>query len=85
MNDSSSGCGHVFIGQAEHTIVKMPRTCGKVPYARVVGLDMHSNQDILPPKHNAKKPASELVYLLNFDYDFVAIVGHSPFLHNCSL
>ncbi|KAF9480694.1 hypothetical protein BDN70DRAFT_992496 [Pholiota conissans] len=73
MNESGTGCGHVFIGQAQHTIVKMPSSCGKGPYARVVGLDVHSDQNALPAMHNSLKPASESVHLLNFDYNFLAI------------
>ncbi|KAF9480725.1 hypothetical protein BDN70DRAFT_992516 [Pholiota conissans] len=73
MNESGTGCGHVFIGQAQHTIVKMPSGCGKGPYARVVGLDVHSDQNALPAMHNSLKPASESVHLLSFDYNFLAI------------
>lgn len=77
MNDSSTGCGHVFIGQAEQTIVKMPSNCGKGPYARIVELDIHPNQSALLPQHDAMKPPSEPVYLLHFDYNFVEIVCYS--------
>ena len=64
----NSGCAHVFIGSAEHTIVQMPSSCGLGPYARVASLTPHTNQSILPAFHEAKKPVNELVYSLSFDY-----------------
>ncbi|GJJ07068.1 hypothetical protein Clacol_001267 [Clathrus columnatus] len=74
MDDEESGCGHVFIGQAEHTIVKMPKTCGLGPYARVVSLDVHPNQTVLSGTyHQANIPPNEKVYALTFDYNFAAI------------
>ncbi|KIJ58948.1 glycoside hydrolase family 18 protein [Hydnomerulius pinastri MD-312] len=69
----NSGCAHVFIGGAEHTIVQMPSSCGLGPYARVASLTPHVNQSILPETQQAKKPANELVYSLSFDYDFSVI------------
>lgn len=85
MNNSATGCGHVFIGQAEHTIVKMPSSCGKGPYARIVSLDVHSDQNALPAMYNSLKPASESVHLLSFDYNFLAIVRRLLFLDYYSL
>ena len=76
MNDSSSGCSHVFIGQAKHTIVKMPRNCGKGPYAHIDSLEVHPNQNILPAYHASVKPLSEALYLLHVDYNFQEIVGY---------
>jgi hypothetical protein len=64
----NSGCGHVFIGSAEHTIVQMPSSCGLGPYARVASLTPHTNQSILSTSHQAQKPANEFVYSLSFDY-----------------
>jgi hypothetical protein len=57
-----------MIGGAEHTIVKMPQNCGRGPYARIASLTPHSNQDILSHYHQSKKPATEKVYELQFDY-----------------
>ncbi|PPR04933.1 hypothetical protein CVT24_007314 [Panaeolus cyanescens] len=73
LDHEDSGCGHVFIGQAKHTIVRMPKSCGVGPYARVVSLDVHSDQNILPDHHAARLPAGEKVYSLSFDYNFAAI------------
>lgn len=74
LDHEDSGCGHVFIGRAEHTIVRMPKSCGVGPYARVVSLDVHDDQNSLPDHHHAAKlPAGEKVYSLSFDYNFVAI------------
>ncbi|KAF7354409.1 hypothetical protein MVEN_01129900 [Mycena venus] len=70
---ATSECSHVMIGGAEHTIVKMPTTCGRGPYARVSSLTIHPNQNVLSPFHQAQKPATEPVYLLEFDYNFAAI------------
>ena len=64
----NSGCAHVFIGSAEHTIVQMPSSCGLGPYARVASLTPHTNQSILSTFHQAQKPANGLVYSLSFDY-----------------
>uniref|UniRef100_A0A8H7XM16 GH18 domain-containing protein n=1 Tax=Psilocybe cubensis TaxID=181762 RepID=A0A8H7XM16_PSICU len=73
MDDDDSGCGHVFIGQAEHTIIQMPKSCGLGPYARVVSLTEHTDQNSLSQEHQAKKPTNEMVYSLSFDYNFLAI------------
>ncbi|KAJ7064104.1 hypothetical protein C8F01DRAFT_1229630 [Mycena amicta] len=70
---SSSECSHVFIGGAEHTIVKLPTTCGRGPYARVDSLAIHPNQDVLSSFHQSQKPTTEPVYLLRFDYNFAVI------------
>jgi hypothetical protein len=73
MDDEESGCGHVFIGQAENTIVRMPKSCGLGPYARIVSLAIHNDQNTLPLKDQEQKPDTEPVYLLKFDYDFLSI------------
>ncbi|EIN13861.1 hypothetical protein PUNSTDRAFT_140302 [Punctularia strigosozonata HHB-11173 SS5] len=73
MDDEDSGCGHVFLGHAEHTIVRMPKSCGLGPYARVISLEVHPDQGILPAEHKNKKRSTELVYSLKFDYNFLAI------------
>lgn len=70
---SGSSCAQVFKGAAEHTIVKMPKGCGKGPLARVHSLAVHDGLQALTPADLAKKPASEPVYKLVFDYDFAAI------------
>ncbi|KAJ7114949.1 hypothetical protein C8R44DRAFT_984268 [Mycena epipterygia] len=70
---STSECAHVFVGGAEHTIVKLPTNCGRGPYARVASLDLHPNQNVLSTYHQAQKPADEPVFLLKFDYDFSVI------------
>ncbi|KAH7922056.1 hypothetical protein BV22DRAFT_1049173 [Leucogyrophana mollusca] len=72
MDDPTSGCSHVFIGQAEHTIVQMPYGCGKSPYARIKSLQVHSHPAIRRA-YIEGKPASEPVYQLDWDYDFDAI------------
>ena len=73
----NSGCAHVFIGSAEHTIVQMPSSCGLGPYARVASLTSHTNQSILSASHQAKKPANELVYSLSFDYGMFPRLIHA--------
>ncbi|KAG6834187.1 hypothetical protein H0H93_011322, partial [Arthromyces matolae] len=73
LDDDDSGCGHVFLGGAEHTIVKMPASCGLGPYARVASLEVHPNQDVLPREHQLRKRSTENVYALKFDYNFLAI------------
>ncbi|KAK7039901.1 hypothetical protein R3P38DRAFT_2902374 [Favolaschia claudopus] len=70
---ADSECSHVMIGGAAHTIVKMPSNCGRGPFARVASLTVHPDQNILSKYHQSQKPASEPVYLLNFDYNFAAI------------
>lgn len=65
---ATSECAHVMIDGAEHTIVKMPSNCGRGPYARVASLAVHPDQSILSPFHASRKPDTEPVYLLKFDY-----------------
>lgn len=89
MDDDNAGCGHVLIGQAEHTIVwsshsakehaltltqvRMPSSCGLGPYARVASLEVLGDQTFLSAEHQAALPANEKVYLLSFDYRFDVI------------
>jgi hypothetical protein len=68
MDDPQSGCSHVFIDGAEHTIVKMPKSCGRGPYARIASLDVHHDQKVLSSAHQLIKPTTEPVYQLSFDY-----------------
>uniref|UniRef100_A0A8H7Y0R9 Uncharacterized protein n=1 Tax=Psilocybe cubensis TaxID=181762 RepID=A0A8H7Y0R9_PSICU len=73
MEDEDSGCGHVFIAQAEHTLIRMPKSCGLGPYARVVSLTEHPDQNSLPQEHQMRKRSTEKVYSLSFDYNFLAV------------
>ncbi|KAF9465227.1 hypothetical protein BDZ94DRAFT_1307367 [Collybia nuda] len=73
MDDTESGCGHVFIGNAKHTIVRMPKSCGLGPYARIKSFEIHPDQTVLSPVHMKKKPVSEPVYSFSFDYQFSVI------------
>lgn len=73
MDDEDSGCGHIFIGQPEHTIVRMPKSCGLGPYARVVSLTEHIDQNALPQEHQMRKRSTEKVYSLSFDFNFLAV------------
>ncbi|KAF8816939.1 hypothetical protein BYT27DRAFT_6953579 [Phlegmacium glaucopus] len=73
MDDDDSGCSHVFIGQAAHTIVRLPKSCGLGPYARVVALTEHPDQNVLPQEHLVRKRSTEKVYSFLFDYNFAAI------------
>ncbi|KAJ7140504.1 hypothetical protein C8R43DRAFT_892711, partial [Mycena crocata] len=73
LDSDDSGCGHVFIGQAEHTIARLPTTCGLGPYARIVSLAPHEDQSVLPSHVRRDLPENELVYSLQFDYNFAAI------------
>lgn len=51
----------------------MPTSCGRGPYARIVSLEPHPDQSALPKEHFSRKPPSEVLYLLHFDYNFAAI------------
>lgn len=74
MDDEDSGCGHVFIGQTENTIIKMPTSCGLGPYARITSLAVHPDQTILSgTSHQDQIPQNEKVYALGFDYNFAEI------------
>ncbi|KAJ7502451.1 hypothetical protein B0H11DRAFT_1712411, partial [Mycena galericulata] len=73
MDSDDSGCGHVFIGQAENTVVRMPSTCGLGPYARIASLTPQENQMAAPAHVRRQLPENELVYSLKFDYNFAAI------------
>ncbi|KAK2461060.1 hypothetical protein APHAL10511_006907 [Amanita phalloides] len=80
MNDPNSGCVHVFIGGAANTIVRLPDSCGLGPYARVVELTEHPDQNILSERL-VMKQSTEKVYSLSFDYTFAAIPsGNGPIL-----
>ncbi|KAJ7762137.1 hypothetical protein B0H16DRAFT_1455758 [Mycena metata] len=72
MAEEDCGCGHVFIGGAADTIVKLPSSCGLGPYARVVSLEVHPDQTALSGKRAGKRSADP-VYSLAFDYAFTDI------------
>ncbi|KAK7056119.1 chitin-binding type-1 domain-containing protein [Favolaschia claudopus] len=79
LDGDDSGCGHVFITQAEHTIVRMPTTCAVADHtARVVSLVPHDDQDALPSHLRRALPENELVYSLKFDYNFAAMINTAP-------
>ncbi|KAJ6492287.1 hypothetical protein C8R45DRAFT_990838 [Mycena sanguinolenta] len=71
VDDEDCGCGHVFLGQATHTIVKMPSSCGLGPYARVVSLQAHPDQTAMSARFAGRKRDTDPVYSLSFDYAFV--------------
>jgi hypothetical protein len=73
MDSDDSGCAHVFIGSTEHTIVRLPTSCGLGPYARVQSLEIHPDQNILSGYDMSQKPVNEPVYRLSFDYNFLAV------------
>ncbi|KAJ6483100.1 hypothetical protein C8R45DRAFT_931729 [Mycena sanguinolenta] len=62
IDEEDCGCGHVFIGQAADTIVKMPASCGLGPYARVTSLQVHPDQTVLSAEHMARKRSTEPVF-----------------------
>ncbi|PIL32554.1 hypothetical protein GSI_05257 [Ganoderma sinense ZZ0214-1] len=67
-NDPASGCSAVFESGAKNTIVKLPSGCGG-PYARLHSLEVN-NSIALAGLHATKKPADNLVYMAEFDFDF---------------
>ncbi|EIW85796.1 hypothetical protein CONPUDRAFT_142199 [Coniophora puteana RWD-64-598 SS2] len=73
MDDPKSGCGHVFLGKAEHTIVAMPAECGLGPYARVSKLEPHPDQSLAKQFAGEDKPENEPMYHFAFDYEFTDI------------
>jgi len=80
MDDPNSGCAHVFIGGAADTIVKLPDSCGLGPYARIVELTEHPDQNNLLKRLVTKEPIDK-VFSLSFDYVFAAIPsGNGPVL-----
>ncbi|KAJ7112290.1 hypothetical protein C8R44DRAFT_882668 [Mycena epipterygia] len=58
---------------APNTVIELPNSCGAGPYARIISFEVHANQSILSTQYSTLKPASENVYLLHFDYNFLAI------------
>ncbi|PWN48363.1 hypothetical protein IE53DRAFT_363961 [Violaceomyces palustris] len=73
MTAEDSGCSHVFLGEAEHTVVRLSSECGG-HYARISSLTEHPDgDDALPSEHKALKPKGEKVYKLSFDYNFATI------------
>ncbi|KAK0560437.1 hypothetical protein OC861_006279 [Tilletia horrida] len=73
MNHTHSGCSHVMTGGAQHTIIRLPKTCAKGNWARIDFLDEHHDHTVLPQSHMAKVPAGEKVYRMRFDYNFAAV------------
>ncbi|KAJ6484663.1 hypothetical protein C8R45DRAFT_1214695 [Mycena sanguinolenta] len=73
IDDEDCGCGHVFLGKAADTIVKMPSTCGLGPYARVVSLQVHPDQTVVFARFAGRKRDTDPVYSLSFDYAFTDI------------
>ncbi|KAK1913093.1 hypothetical protein P3342_005029 [Pyrenophora teres f. teres] len=68
-------CDRIFHGNANDTIISLPRHIGSGPFARVVS--MVPVEDSLLTEHHLRKRASanhsSTVYRLVFDYDFAAI------------
>jgi hypothetical protein len=62
-----------YSDDAANTVIELPKSCGAGPYARIVSLEVHANQSVLPAEHSALKPISESVFLLHFDYNFLNI------------
>lgn len=58
---------------AANTVIELPKSCGAGPYARIISLTVHPDQNALDDPHAAMKPATESLFQLNFDYDFLAI------------
>ncbi|KAJ6503714.1 hypothetical protein C8R45DRAFT_818053, partial [Mycena sanguinolenta] len=73
VDDEDCGCGHVFLGKATDTIVKMPSSCGLGPYARVVSLQVHPDQTAMSAQFAGRKTDTDPVYSLSFDYAFTDI------------
>ncbi|KAJ6503695.1 hypothetical protein C8R45DRAFT_973479, partial [Mycena sanguinolenta] len=73
VDDEDCGCGHVFLGKATDTIVKMPSSCGVGPYARVVSLQVHPDQTAMSARFARRKRDTDPVYSLSFDYAFTDI------------
>ncbi|KAJ6503718.1 hypothetical protein C8R45DRAFT_973542 [Mycena sanguinolenta] len=73
VDDEDCGCGHVFLGKATDTIVKMPSSCGLGPYARVVSLQVHPDQTAMSARFAGRKTDTDPVYSLSFDYAFTDI------------
>ncbi|KAJ6483444.1 hypothetical protein C8R45DRAFT_830574, partial [Mycena sanguinolenta] len=73
VDDEDCGCGHVFLGKATDTIVKMPSSCGLGPYARVVSLQVHPDQTAMSARFAGRKRDTDPVYSLSFDYAFTDI------------
>ncbi|KLO16502.1 hypothetical protein SCHPADRAFT_937851 [Schizopora paradoxa] len=62
--DDSKGCGHLFQGGAEHTVVRLPNECGTGPFARVAKHWTPANEDV-PADH-----AMPQVHFLQIDTNF---------------
>ncbi|TFY62936.1 hypothetical protein EVG20_g6519 [Dentipellis fragilis] len=45
-DSQSAGCDHVMQNGAEHTLVRMPKSCGKMPFARVARMWVPTDQSI---------------------------------------
>ncbi|KAH7922063.1 hypothetical protein BV22DRAFT_1131756 [Leucogyrophana mollusca] len=72
IDDPTSGCSYVFVGQAGHTIVQVPYGCDNSHYARIKSLKVRLHL-ASRSAHIEDKPASEPVCGLDLGYDFDAI------------
>jgi hypothetical protein len=70
---SAKGCGHLFEGGAQHTIIRLPESCGKGPFARVSRVSLSNDQSIPDKSLDAslrKNGSTPQVHALDFDYNF---------------
>lgn len=67
-----NGCDDLFLGGAEHTIVRLPDDCAGAPFARVISIEDDTDQNV-PDSVTAKlskRGTHPKVLSLAFDYDF---------------
>ncbi|KAI0043323.1 hypothetical protein FA95DRAFT_1609482 [Auriscalpium vulgare] len=67
---SDPRCDHLFQGGAEGTIVRLPESCGKMPFARVARAEVHSNSST--PVGSLQRRQDGIVWALDVDTDFAA-------------
>lgn len=67
-----NGCDDLFLGGAEHTIVRLPDSCAGAPFARVVSIEDDIDQSVpdYVTAELSKRGTEPKVLSLAFDYDF---------------
>lgn len=67
-----NGCGDLFLGGAQNTIVRLPDDCAAAPFARVVSTQDATDQSVpdTVTLDLSKRDKQPKVLSLVFDYDF---------------
>ncbi|KAI0056899.1 hypothetical protein BV25DRAFT_1864173 [Artomyces pyxidatus] len=71
MSGGEAGCGHVFEGNPEGKIVRLPENCGRMPFARVAKSWVPDDQS-MPSGMHSRQDTSGQIQALALDTNFSA-------------